>query len=505
MICVLQLDALGVGLVDRMLAAGDLPNLAAATERGTRIELETPASEFPAGSFYSLYSGVPVADHGIVYPFQWSAPEMRVRFADAFEAPPPAWERLAGSGRRVLVVDPYECRPPRPGLELEGLVLSGWGLRERVVLPRWSHPAAALRRLERRHGRSPNVTEIFGARSPAELLGLREQLLAAPGRTLDLVRDQLLTGPLPDLAWITLSAAHLGGHAFWNGSSLEPYGLESAQRALLEGALEQIYREVDRVAGELIALLPDGSDVIVASPVGMDVNSSRTDMLAEMLGAVLSGAAIEAPAPAKDSIWVLRDRVPNSWRRRVAAAMPDRLALELTARLELRGHDWSRTEAFSHPGDNQGYVRLNLSGRERDGIVEPHEADALLDRISEGLRSFELASGAPAIESVVRTADAYRGRHLDRLPDLVVEWSPESSVGPETVVSERFGTVRRPGAGSGRSGNHTPDGAWAILDPNSASPRALARAARIEDVAVTVLSLLGVDPAPAQGEPLLKR
>ena len=42
---------------------------------------------------------------------------------------------------------------------------------------------------------------------------------------------------------------------------------------------------------------------------------------------------------------------------------------ETGARLELRGLDWGSTRAFAHPAENQGYVRLNLAGRERDGIV----------------------------------------------------------------------------------------------------------------------------------------
>ncbi len=500
MICVIQFDAASETLVERMLAAGDLPSLAAATERGHRLELQTPARDFPAGAFYSLYSGVPVADHGIVYPFQWSAPEMRVRFADAFAAPSPVWERLAGSGCRVLVVDPYECRPPEGAIDLEGLVVAGWGFHERVVLPRWSHPAGALRGLERRHGRSPAVTEVFGERRPAELLRLRERLLASPGRTLELVREQL-AGPTTDLVWVTLSAAHLGGHAFWAGTSLELGELPARERDLLGGGVEEIYREVDRVIGELVALLPEGRDLIITSPVGMEANTSRTDMLAEMLAAILSGRSAEPDRAS--SIWALRDRVPNTWRRRVASVMPDGAALELTARLELRGYDWERTRAFAHPSDSQGYVRLNLRGRERDGIVSPEEAPALIAEIEDGLRGFRLSSGAPVVASFVRTAEAYEGRHLDRLPDLVVQWSPEASVGPETIVSERFGTVRRPGAGSGRSGNHPPGGAWAILDPATASLRETSRPARVEDVAVTVLSRLGVERGPSSGEPLL--
>ena len=82
------------------------------------------------------------------------------------------------------------------------------------------------------------------------------------------------------------------------------------------------------------------------------------------------------------AIWRLRSAVPSGLRRTVSAALPGPLSRRLTARVELHGVDWSRTPAFAHPSDNQGYVRLNLSGRERDGIVESTRAEELCAEIA---------------------------------------------------------------------------------------------------------------------------
>ena len=62
-----------------------------------------------------------------------------IRLAAEFPAPPAVWERLAAEGRTTLAVDPYECHAPRAA---EGVLLCGWGMRERVVLERWSRPRA---------------------------------------------------------------------------------------------------------------------------------------------------------------------------------------------------------------------------------------------------------------------------------------------------------------------------------------------------------------------------
>ena len=139
--------------------------------------------------------------------------------------------------------------------------------------------------------------------------------------------------------------------------------------------------------------------------------------------------------------------------------------------------DWSTTRAFAHPAENQGYIRLNRQGRERDGIVPAHEVDALLDEIAEGLATFTDLDGTPAVTSVERVADRFGsgdraapaarpGRPLER------HAPPPGSTG---VRSERYGTVQRHGVGSGRSGNHTEGDAWALVVPGDGRHADLSR------------------------------
>jgi predicted AlkP superfamily phosphohydrolase/phosphomutase len=490
-ICVLQFDAASVAVLERMLAAGDLPTLAVLTERGRRIELETPAIDFAAGAFHTLYSGVELGDHGLFYPFQFSPRHQRVRYTTAFAAPPAIWERLARAGRSTLAIDPYESRPPR---EWRGALACGVGFRDRVVLPRWSLP----RRAGRAAPAGPQATEIFGRPSVAELMRLRAKLLAAPGRVADAALG-FLSRERFDLAWITFPAAHLAGHQYWDLSQLDDAAGEP-ERAALSTALRDVYAAVDAAMGRIVAALPEGADVIVTSAVGMDVNTSRADLLPGMLARVLAGGPL-ANGDA-GSIWRLRAAIPPRARRAVAAGLPDRLALELTSRLELRGIDFARTPAFAHPADNQGYVRVNRTGRERDGIVGDAEADALIAEITAGLCEFRDPDGAPAVAAVERVADLYPGARSDWLPDLVVRWSERPATTLDHVVSERFGEVRRAGSGSGRSGNHTAGDAWAVLAPGASQLREPARPPRLADVAATIAAVAGARTDDLPGEAL---
>ncbi len=496
MICVLQFDAASVAVVDRMLEAGRLPALAGLIERGRRIELATPADHFAAGAFHTLYSGVELGDHGLFYPFQWDALAQRARYMTAFPAPPAIWERLALAGLRTLAIDPYESRPPR---DWRGTYVCGWQFADRVVLPRWSLPKRAGAQLSKRHGRGRSATEIFGRPRVRDLLALRETLIAAPGRVADAAAE-LLARESYDLAWLTFSAAHLAGHQFWDLSQLaaEPAGRE---RELLTSALGDVYEAVDAAFARTLRALPEDADVIVTSAVGMDVNSSRADLLPGMLAAVLAGGPLPADGAA-GAIWRLRGAIPPTARGAIAGALPDRAALELTARLELRGVDWSQTRAFAHPADNQGYVRLNLRGRERDGIVDPSEAAELLASIAAGLATFRDPDGLPAVAGVERVVEHHPGERAGQLPDLVVRWSERPATTLAGVTSPAFGDVVRSGAGSGRSGNHTPGDAWAVVAAGRSAPRQRAQP-RLADVAATIAAVCGVGDDGIAGAPLL--
>lgn len=497
-LAILQLDSASLRVLERLLDEGRLPALAGLRARGAWQELETPATHFAAGAFHTLYSGVELADHGIFYPFQWIAEDQRVRYMSALAHPPAVWERLGRAGRRTLAIDPYEGRPPHLA---RGTFVSGWQFTDRVVLRRWSAPRGAGAELERLFGAAPPAEEVFGRPSASELLELRRHLVAAPGRVAEAVLH-LLGRESFDLAWITFTAAHLAGHQLWDLSQVEQDGLDTSTRAVLEGALHEVYEAVDAGLGRILDGLPGRCDLIVASPVGMDVNSSRADLLPEMLDAVLRDGA---PAAGESgSIWQLRAAVPPGVRARVARALPDRLALELTSRLELRGADWGSAQAFAHPADNQGYVRLNLRDRERDGIVDPRDAEGLCSRIAEGLATFSDPDGSPAVEAVERVSESFGGgREAHRLPDLVVRWSDRPATRLTGVESPRYGRIARRGGASGRSGNHTAGDAWALVVPGASSHRATTRPARLVDVAATVAAVVGGDRDGMAGEPLL--
>jgi predicted AlkP superfamily phosphohydrolase/phosphomutase len=487
MLAILQFDAPSVSLLDRMVSAGRLPTLARLRSRAAPRPMETSAALFEGAVYPTLYSGSDVAEHGIYGAFPWDASAQRVQSMLAVPRPETVWERIGRAGRRSLVVDPYTgWRTDAPGV-----FLSGWQFRNRMVLPHESSPRDAHRTLARELGPPPDAQTVFGRLSDETLRDLGTALRAAPARAADVV-VHLLPRERFDLVWVTFSGAHLAGHHLWPG--------ENGTGTTI---LEEIYVAVDAAIARIWSALPPDADVLVLSPDGMGANTSRSDLLPDMLHAVLAGGAPATSSSAGGGVWRMRAAVPRSLRGATARVIGDDLARRLVARWHFRSIDWRRTRAFALPGDCAGFVRLNLRDRERDGIVAPADARTVMDEIATGLMTFRDPDGAPAVGAVESLpASVASGRNAHALPDLIVRWTERPTATLTGVTSARFGTVARNGAGPGLAGNHV-EGAWIQVLPGPSRVRDLGRTVRLPDVAATACALLGADAHGLPGSPFL--
>ncbi len=152
--------------------------------------------------------------------------------------------------------------------------------------------------------------------------------------------------------------------------------------------------------------------------------------------------------------------------------------------------DWTRTKAYAL---GLGGIYLNLKGREREGIVEPAEADALKRRIIEGLVALRDGGTAP-IRRVIDVANDMKGPYRFTGPDLLpgyevgyrISWDcAKGSVGAELFEDN----VKR------WSGDHCMDSAVVpgVMFTNVPIHDA---PARLIDMGPTILDLFGV-PVPS--------
>ncbi|MBI4516673.1 MAG: alkaline phosphatase family protein [Deltaproteobacteria bacterium] len=163
--------------------------------------------------------------------------------------------------------------------------------------------------------------------------------------------------------------------------------------------------------------------------------------------------------------------------------------------------DWARTRAYAL---GLSGIYFNLKGREGQGVVEPGDAAALGASIAKGLAGLQdPAGGSQAIRAVLTRAQVYRGPYAAESPDLLVNFAAGYRVSWATALG---------GIPAGHFEHNLKK--WAgdhIIDPCLVPGVLLMNrgfrgdAARLLDLAPTILAALGVPKGPAmEGVSLLQ-
>ncbi|HEX5386427.1 MAG TPA: alkaline phosphatase family protein [Gemmatimonadales bacterium] len=480
------LDAADPELIDRWTSDGTLPNLAALRRAGISGRLASSAQHLAGSPWPTFYTGQPPSQHGLYHDYQWRAESM------GFAAPGEDWLSLSPFWRHLgaRVSSVIYDMPMALGMEpFNGVEVAGWAAHDKLAPPA-SHPADLLSEIKRRFGEWHIGPESYGAVSAAELLELRDQLRDGVRRSTDLAL-WLLERPW-NLAIVAFGALHRGGHRLFDRTSIAGAATK-AQGASFDGALRELYVECDAALGRLVAAAPDAT-VIAFSVHGMMANTARVDLLEDMLARVLNGNS--SAHPKRGMMRRFGEAIPTEWRRAITARVPRAFRERLVNRWATGGIAWDRTRAFTLRADLQGYVRLNLQGRERQGIVPPASVAALRDQIAEGLLTFrDAATGEPLIAAIEPIDGLFPdGNRRDNLPDIVVRWSDAPAAPHVAVESPRFGRIERATPGripNGRSGNHRGEGFIIARGPGIAAGARLGATPHILDLAPTVVRLLG--------------
>lgn len=487
------LDAAEWQLIRDWTQDGSLPALAALMRRGRAGELESDACRFAGGVWPSFYTADTVARHGIYHNKLWRHEHMRAEVAHESWLPArPFWESLAAAGRSVCVIDvPMTLGAPRP---VDGYQIYGWGTHDLITRGSW--PPDLWGRLEGRFGPPLTPVESFGPQSRRALSSLGDILERATVQLTELSLELLGERPW-DLFLMVLGAAHRSGHYLW------PRPGAALPESLTD--LKFIYQACDRAVGRLVERWGDRGPVLVFAVHGMGPNPGWADVGDRLVGFLQQGlSGRQAP---KGWLYRVRQRLPWPVIRQVTRRLPAWARDRLVALWSAGMFDWSRTRFFPLPMDHAGYLRVNLQGREPQGVVLPGEAyRRLCADLRAVLLSLRTPDGVPVARAVHLQADlAQPGDPCgERLPDLVVEWGDRPASACPVVLAEGFGRLELPGGppASGRTGNHSGRG-WFIAAGDGIDAGAPVAGAGIRDLAPTLMAWLGVSmDAACAGRPI---
>lgn len=501
-ILMLGLDAVDHDVLQRLIAAGRLPNLAALARSGAAGRLDSPAALYAGGVWPTFYTGRPVADHGVFHNKQWRPETMRVEVpTDRWTQAEPFWEAWRGTDIDSVIVDvPMVLGQPRP---LKGVYLGGWGTHDLIARGSW--PTSLWRDLERRFGPPLMPREDFGRQTEASLAALAATLRQATAQMRDLAMYMLEQHPW-QFACIVFGAAHRAGHYLWDRSQVAS---RAAVSAAPDESLLGIYDALDEAVGAVLHRVPDETLVVAFAVHGMGPNPGWSDLLPGIIARMETLRSGEAPA--RGLLYRLKQAVPHHWVRPILHALPTAATERLVELWSRRMYDWSRTRHFPVPMDEAGYLRLSLRGRERDGIIEPgSDYDRQCDELETLVASLrDESTGQPLAGPALRAFRAAAGRHgcARLLPDLIFPWHGPAAMHVRRVVSAAvpgfsFATPDR--LPSGRSGNHRGVG-WFIARGPGVRAGTTVTGHHVIDLLPTIAARLGRGPeARLPGRPIVE-
>ena len=449
------IDAAEGSFVKRLIDEGSLPVMGALAAEGEWRDVDAYAHLSAATMWPTFVSGRTPEFHGVGGDMNWNPQRMEMATPDLTR---PMWA-ANGEQPRVGTLDiPFMMPTGRLG----GFEVCAWG-------PHWfreyrpsATPESAAARMNAVgeypafEGLGPppaptdsHVLETLGKRSVAGIR-LRTELATA-----------LIGETRPDLAIIVFPEIHTAGHALWH--TVEPshrlYRKMPPVKAPETGGIHQQMFEVDNAIGRLLEAAPDAA-VVVFSLHGMTASGARPSFLSPLLhergwsspltARIGSGGAFARHAAAK-----AKRRAPSWVRRRYHKVMPRSTVRQLASKTTTAGYDWAGTRAFTYGIEQSDGIRLNLRGRERDGIVAKQDYQPIVDALASELGELTTTDGRPLVSKVFHGFSD--GDPHPTLPDLVVHWAEDAFDPPYELAGS---TVTGPAVTFHKTGTgrHLPTG-----------------------------------------------
>ncbi|WP_353837749.1 hypothetical protein [Moorena sp. SIO4E2] len=278
--------------------------------------------------------------------------------------------------------------------------------------------------------------------------------------------------------------------------------------------LLEIFQGVDRAIGEILSQVSEETYVVIFSAHGMSSNFLDVPsmfFLAEFMyrwtfpgqTALVAGKQNTTPPLPKFNYFY-----PNwdwdYWQQEIWSQRTSGIELESPRQQQEAGEPmcwqpanwykpiWHKMKAFALPSFSDGYIRINLKGREALGQVQPSDYDQVCNDICEHLsRLTDGRTGKPMVKQVIRTRQDPTTENLKNCPaDLIVKWQEDHPT--DVVDSPDFGRIGP--VPYLRSGSHNSQGFVMIKGPQMEAGKSLP-IGKAPDLPATILNLMGI-PIP---------
>ena len=450
------IDAAESTIVRQMIEQNELPALKSLLSGGKWLEVRSP-SPIGSGTVWPTFltGSEPIA-HGIYSEWKWLPETMSLRRYEGHHLTP-FWKSLAEQDVSIGVFDvPFA---PPVGIT-RGFEVCEWWAHDSTAAGLRAGPDA-IQSLVQTAPAHPLSSNRFVTATPESKTNIAElaEACSAGARLRGSLAQQLINETKPRLSIVVFPEVHHAGHQLWHTLAPDNALYQQLERNGPPLLLKDVHRAVDQQIGELIDS-SNAETVMVFALHGMRPALG----FPAFLGPLLCERGFAELASWRAQSWTKRGlsafaavkrNAPAPLKRLYYQVTPSTATYKLARPTMLPAYDWQKTRAFSLPTDQYGWIRVNLIGREAEGIVSPDEYDELCDELSEMLSQLASDSGELLVENVLRAATGAERARVNPLPDLVVHWRDaafapslrikDSKVPAQMVSKKSTGQHKSPG------------------------------------------------------------
>jgi predicted AlkP superfamily phosphohydrolase/phosphomutase len=441
---IIGLDAADLQLTQDLMGGGDLPRLSAIADQGCFSRLKSVIPPQTAPAWTSITTGVNPGKHGIYYFYNFSTSPITITNATNTSTPR-IWDHVEALGERSVVVNVPVTYPVH---KISGSMVSGippWYIDERSV-----YPAGLLSRLDAAGYEIDTPMSRGLEKNPDALV---ERVLATEEKRVEVFLDLLK-------------------EAQWAFAMVVMTGLDRLQHKLMgkgekeDEAVRRGYRGVDALVGKIMDSAGDGVNFLIVSDHGFNARP-----LAFYPNAWLHGQGM------------LRRKSSVRYRlTRMAHDLLDGHLLWLPQRMTKRFQGAATVVRTIDAVDLEG-SRAFVPGTDGVMVVKSKEDEK---SIIAGLSELKDESGREICKVYTRD-QVYTGERVKAAPELLIV--PRDDI---NIKTDPFSRRVVSSSGSFPKANHGSNGVFFATGPDILRSGTLD--VRLEDVAPTSLTLMGVRP-----------
>ena len=275
------LDAADGTLLDRWCAEGDMPNLAAFRANGDERPLVAPEGITDDGVWASFQYGVGLGGHGrYSYTTLLSTGRFGMSVREEGDRVP-FWRAPAMAGQRVAIFDVPKCAQPSP---FNGIQLLDWLVHGRSFDEPMSFPDGLAREVVDRFGAAP--PSRCGYHDPPTADEDVREVLGHLRKSVSMKRAaglHYLAAEEWDLFAITFKEAHCAEHGLWHLVDRRHKCHDEDQNRRLGEPVRQIFVDLDRAIGDLVAAAGREATVVIFSTSDFAPNGAAGHLMFEAI------------------------------------------------------------------------------------------------------------------------------------------------------------------------------------------------------------------------------